>query len=322
MAPPAHQDAHSRSVEEVLAALGSDPKHGLSQAEARSRLGRHGRNELAAEQPVSSWRRFLAQFQDALVVLLLAATSISAGLWAFERASPLPYEAMAILAVVLLNATMGYLQESRAEAAVAALRRMSAAKARVVRGGTRASVPAAELVPGDVIVVEEGDTIPADARLICSAALQTAESALTGESLPVAKDTRKVAAETVLGDRHNMVFSGTAATYGRGRAGEVMTMFFGVVFAHQLGLSAQGGVVVLPLLATQLLWINLATDAFAPRLAGLRGHGQLRAVGDRAGQGAPASLAARSAEAPLSTGPPPTHSARLWHRARRRHTVA
>jgi len=216
-------DAHSRSVEEVLSALGSDPRQGLSEAEARSRLARHGRNELAAERPVPRWRRFLAQFQDALVLLLLAATAISAGLWAFERDSPLPYEAMAILAVVLLNATMGYLQESRAEAAVAALRRMSAARARVVRGGKRESVPAAEVVPGDVIVVEEGDTIPADARLIRSAALQTAESALTGESLPVSKDTRTVAAEAVLGDRHNMVFSGTAASYGRGRAVVVAT---------------------------------------------------------------------------------------------------
>jgi Ca2+-transporting ATPase len=181
-------DAHSRQVEDVLSALGSDPRQGLSEAEARSRLSRHGRNELAAEKPVAAWRRFLAQFGDALVVLLLVATAISAALWAFERDAPLPYEAMAILAVVLLNATMGYFQESRAEAAVAALRRMTAAHAHVVRGGNRQTVAAAEVVPGDVIIVEEGDTIPADARLVRSAALQTAESALTGESLPVSKD--------------------------------------------------------------------------------------------------------------------------------------
>src|SRR5512139_551662 len=130
---------------------------------------------------------------------------------------------MAILVVVLLNATMGYLQESRAEAAVAALRRMTAAQAHVVRGGKRQSVPAADVVAGDVIIVEEGDTIPADARLIRSAALQTAESALTGESLPVSKDTQPIAKEAVLGDRHNMIFSGTAATYGRGRAVVVAT---------------------------------------------------------------------------------------------------
>jgi Ca2+-transporting ATPase len=218
-----HLDAHTRTVAELLSALASDPKRGLSDAEARARLERHGRNELAAERPVPGWRRFLAQFEDALVILLLVATAISAGLWAFERDTPLPYEAMAILAVVLLNATMGYVQQSRAEAAVAALRRMTAAHAHVVRDGKRQSVPAAEVVPGDVILVEEGDTIPADARLIRSAALQTAESALTGESLPVSNDTRPIAAEVVLGDRHNMIFSGTAATYGRGRAVVVAT---------------------------------------------------------------------------------------------------
>jgi Ca2+-transporting ATPase len=218
-----HLEAHSRTVEEVLAALESDPRQGLSNAAARTRLARYGRNELAAERPIPGWRRFLAQFQDGLVILLLVATGISASLWAFERDTPLPYEAMAILTVVLLNATMGYVQQSRAEAAVAALRRMTAAHAHVVRGGMRESVPAAEVVPGDVIIVEEGDTIPADARLIRSAALQTAESALTGESLPVAKQTQPVAAEAVLGDRHNMIFSGTAATYGRGRAVVVAT---------------------------------------------------------------------------------------------------
>ena len=124
-----------------------------------------------------------------LVILLLVATAISAGLWAYERDAALPYEAIAIFAVVLLNATMGYVQESRAEAAVAALRAMSAADATVIRDGERRSVPAAELVPGDIILIEEGDTIPADARLIESTALQTAEAALTGESLPVTKDT-------------------------------------------------------------------------------------------------------------------------------------
>ncbi len=173
---------------------------------------------MKAETPVPSWRKFLAQFQDVLVILLLVATAISAGLWLYERGSNLPYEAIAILAVVLLNATMGYVQQSRAEQAVAALRRMSAAHANVVREGTRRSVPAAEVVPGDVILIEEGDTVPADARLIRSTALQTAEAALTGESLPVAKDTIAIADESVVGDRHDMVFSGTAAVYGRGRA--------------------------------------------------------------------------------------------------------
>ncbi len=213
MTPP-----YRRSIREVADELDTDPERGLDEDEARRRLGRDGRNELQAEPPIRAWRRFLAQFQDVLVVLLLVATAISAVLWAIERDAALPYEAIAILAVVLLNAAMGYLQEARAEAAVAALRAMSAADATVVRGGTRQSVPAADVVAGDVILVEEGDTIPADGRLVESASLQTAEAALTGESVPVSKSTATIDADAALGDRHNMVFSGTAATYGHGRA--------------------------------------------------------------------------------------------------------
>jgi Ca2+-transporting ATPase len=224
MTDPAGRTApYQQRFEDVLAVLGTDARRGLSGEEARARLERHGRNELAAEKPVPAWRRFLAQFRDVLVVLLLVATAISAGLWLFERDAALPYEAMAILAVVVLNAVMGHVQESRAESAVAALRRMAAAHARVIRDGERRSIPAAEVVPGDLLLVEEGDTVPADARVIQSTALQTAEAALTGESLPVAKDEEAIAGEAGLGDRDNMVFSGTAVTYGRGRAVVVAT---------------------------------------------------------------------------------------------------
>ena len=216
-------ETYQQSVGEVLTALGTDERRGLSEAEARARLERYGRNELTAEKPVPAWRKFLSQFQDVLVILLLIATTISAGLWLFERESALPYEAIAIFAVVLLNAVMGYIQESRAEEAVAALRQMSAAHANVIRDGERQSITAADVVPGDIILIEEGDTIPADARLIQSTALQTAEAALTGESLPVSKDTLPVREEVGLGDRDNMIFSGTAATYGRGRAVVVAT---------------------------------------------------------------------------------------------------
>ncbi|HWM42093.1 MAG TPA: cation-translocating P-type ATPase [Burkholderiales bacterium] len=206
------------SAEETLAALGTDAQRGLSEAEARARLERHGRNELAAEKPVPAWKKFLAQFAEPLVILLLVATAISGTLWLFEGDAALPYEAIAILAVVLLNALMGTIQESRAEEAVAALRRMAAAHANVIRGGSRQSVAAAEVVSGDILLLEEGDTVAADARLIRSSALQTAEAALTGESLPVSKDIAPLAGEAALGDRRNMVFSGTAATYGRGKA--------------------------------------------------------------------------------------------------------
>jgi Ca2+-transporting ATPase len=209
---------HRRQADDVVADLRTDLRRGLTGAEAGSRRERYGRNELAAEKPTPAWLRFLAQFKDVLVILLLIATAISAGLWVYERDASLPYEAIAILSVVLLNATLGYVQQARAEAAVAALRAMSAADATVIRHGERRSIPAAEIVPGDIILIDEGDTIPADGRLVESVALQTAEAALTGESLPVSKDTDVIAGDVALGDRHNMVFSGTAATYGHGKA--------------------------------------------------------------------------------------------------------
>jgi Ca2+-transporting ATPase len=215
---PALANAYRDSVEGAASRLQTDARRGLTDDEARARLTRFGPNELASQPPVPAWRRFLAQFQDVLVILLLIATTISALLWIYERETSLPYEAIAIFAVVLLNATMGYIQESRAEAAVAALRAMSAADAHVIRDGERHTVPASDVVPGDVIVIEEGDTVPADARLIDATALQTAEASLTGESLPVSKDIATIAEDTPLGDRHNMIFSGTAATYGRGTA--------------------------------------------------------------------------------------------------------
>ncbi len=211
-------EPHLETVEAVLAALGTDAERGLSAMEAKSRLARYGRNELTAEKPTPAWRKFLAQFMDVLVALLIVAALISAALWFIERDEALPYEAIAILAIVVLNAIMGYFQQTRAEQALAALSQMSAAHATVVRDGTRQRLPASDLIPGELILIEEGDTIPADARLIQSTALQTTEAALTGESLPSSKETGAIAEEASLGDRHNMVFSGTAATYGRGRA--------------------------------------------------------------------------------------------------------
>lgn len=214
----ATKQAYQLPVSEVVETLETSLQDGLKDAEASDRLAHYGPNELASEKPVPAWRRFLRQFQDTLVVLLLVATAISAGLWIAERDTALPYEALAILAVVLLNAMMGYLQESRAQAAVDALRAMAADDARVIRNGMQRSIPAAEIVPGDLILVEEGDTIPADARLVEAIALKTAEAALTGESLPVNKSTTPIAGEASLGDRHNMLFSGTSVTYGHGRA--------------------------------------------------------------------------------------------------------
>jgi len=203
---------------EVLAALGTDAERGLSSAEAAARLARYGCNELEAEKRVPPWRRLVGQFRDPLVILLLVATGISAAVWGFEREQSLPYESLAILAIVIINAVMGFVQESRAESALAALRTMYAAEATVIRDGERRRIPAAELAPGDIVLVEEGDTVPADARLLRTAGLRVAEAALTGESLPVHKGTAPVAADAALGDRDNMIFSGTAVAAGRGAA--------------------------------------------------------------------------------------------------------
>jgi len=211
-------DAYRLAVSDVATALGVDVHRGLTHDEAAERLAKVGRNELTAAPTVPAWRRFLSQFRDVLVILLLVATAVSAVLWAYERDTALPYESIAIFAIVLLNAAMGFVQESRAEAAVAALRAMSANEAHVIRDGERRSVAAAELVPGDIVLVEQGDTIPADARIIEATALQTAEAALTGESLPVSKDSSPIDGEAAIGDRDNMLFSGTSATYGRGTA--------------------------------------------------------------------------------------------------------
>ncbi len=210
--------AYQRTPDELAQQLDSDLNQGLTPTVAAQRLREVGPNELASTPPEPAWRRFLAQFQDTLVILLLIATAISAGIWLYERDSALPYEALVIFAIVLLNGILGFVQEERAEHAVAALRAMAAAKAVVLRGGERQAISASEIVPGDIMVLEEGDTIPADGRLFQATALKTAEAALTGESLPVSKSLDPMSGEQTLGDQHTMVFSGTAVTYGRGRA--------------------------------------------------------------------------------------------------------
>ena len=211
-------DAYLRSVEDILDQLSTDPRLGLSDADAEARLRVCGSNELAIERSVPGWRRLLAQFENSLVVLLLVGTVISIIGWRYERATPLPYEAVAIFAVVLLNALMGYVQESRAEAAITALRAATPKAALVIRDGEHRHVAAARLVPGDVLVVEDGDIIPADSRLIVATALMTVEAALTGESQPRAKDTGAIRAALPVGDRTNMLYAGTSIACGHGVA--------------------------------------------------------------------------------------------------------
>lgn len=214
----ASSEPYRHPAEAVLAALGSDAERGLSSAEAQRRQAAFGPNLIATPPPRGAWRQFLDQFASALVLMLVAAGAISAAIWLHERETPVPYEALAIFPIVLINAVMGYVQEARAERAAAALRQLSAAQARVIRDGAPLSIDAAGLVPGDVILVAEGDTIPADARLLRATALQSVEAALTGESVPTAKDVAALPDGAEPADRANMVWSGTHAVYGHGRA--------------------------------------------------------------------------------------------------------
>jgi len=215
---PAERPPYRRPASDVVASLGSDPKRGLPASEVERRLRSHGRNELPPAATVAAWRRFLAQFKDVLTLLLLVATVVSFIAWWIERDAPLPYEALTIVAIVLLNGVLGFMQESRAEQALAALEAMTAPTARVVRDGEPRTVATVDLVPGDLLLLEEGDTVAADARVIESIALRAAESALTGESTAASKETAPLDGEVGIGDRTNMLFSGTAIAAGRGRA--------------------------------------------------------------------------------------------------------
>lgn len=199
------------------------PEAGLTAAEARERLARYGRNELPREEPTPAWRRLLAQLASPLTILLIGAAAVSLGVWALERHGGVPYEALTIAAVVVLNAVLGFVQEGRAASAVAALERMGAATAIVVRDGVPGTVPAAEVVPGDLLVVEEGTKVAADARIVEAAGLEAAEAALTGESVPVAKGPKPVPDGTPVADRSDTLFQGTAITRGHGRGIVVAT---------------------------------------------------------------------------------------------------
>ncbi|MGH2539973.1 MAG: cation-translocating P-type ATPase [Actinomycetota bacterium] len=211
-------DPWLRSAADVAADLETDLDHGLTLAEVAERLQRHGRNQLDAARPVPAWRKLLAQFADPLVYLLLGAVVVSLVAWILEGAEGVPFEVIVISVIVILNGVLGFVQEARAEQAVAALQRMAAATSGVLRDGREERVATADLVPGDVVVLAEGDAVGADARLVDAASLTVAEAPLTGESEAVLKDVAPLTERAGLGDRVNMVFSGTAVTRGRGRA--------------------------------------------------------------------------------------------------------
>ncbi|MCO8128599.1 HAD-IC family P-type ATPase [Acidimicrobiia bacterium EGI L10123] len=202
---------HDRTVDEVLEAFAVDPRTGLSSDEVVRRREEHGTNELDEAPRDPSWKRFARQFKDLLILILLAAAVVSFVV-SGELKTPI-----VVLVVVLLNAVIGFVQENRAEASLDALRRMLVLEVRVRREGTMRTVPAAELVPGDVVAVEAGDRIPADGRVIEAVQLEVEEAALTGESLPVTKTPEPAAGDDLpVADRTSMVHMQTTVTRGRG----------------------------------------------------------------------------------------------------------
>ncbi len=213
----ASQPWYRMTVEEVCQALQVDPAQGLSEEEARRRLATYGPNRLPEEAGTPLWRMFLEQFTEAMVLLLLAAAGIS---WAMGDYK----EAVAILVIVVLNAVLGVTQEYRAERALAALRKLAVPTVRVRREGTVREISAEEVVPGDVLLLEAGDAVPADARVLQSVELRVDESALTGESEPVSKQVEPLEMDHVpIAERRNMLFMGTWVTFGHGEAVVVAT---------------------------------------------------------------------------------------------------
>jgi Ca2+-transporting ATPase len=210
---------YNESKEQVINALETDSARGLSAAEASKRLEKYGENRLREKKKKTMLGRFFEQFKDVMIIILLAAAAVSFIIACVENNPKEFFEPLLILLIVILNAIMGVLQESKAEKALDALNNMSAPHARVLRDGVESIIEASGLVPGDIIRLEAGDFIPADARLIKSVSLKSEESALTGESVPSEKSADTVVDENApLGDRSNMVFSGCSVTYGTATA--------------------------------------------------------------------------------------------------------
>lgn len=205
--------------QEVLNQLDSNETSGLTNAKVQAALQKYGENKLQEKKKKTNFQRFCDQFKDAMILILLAAAAVSFAI-AFVQGEPKEFfEPMLILLIVILNAIMGVMQESKAEKALDALKTLSAPHARVIRDGQETIVDATTIVPGDIIRLEAGDFIPADARLLQSVSLKSEESALTGESVPSEKSADCVVLENApLGDRNNMIFSGCSITYGTATA--------------------------------------------------------------------------------------------------------
>ena len=211
--------AHHQDAQEILHLLQSDAAAGLREAQVQEKRAQFGENRLREKKKKTNLQRFVDQFKDAMILILLAAAAVSFVIACVEGEPKEFFEPVLILLIVVLNALMGVMQESKAEKALEALKSLSAPHARVLREGTERLIEAVELVPGDIIRLEAGDFVPADARLLVSVSLKSEESALTGESVPSEKDAGAVVGENApLGDRTNMVFSGCSITYGTATA--------------------------------------------------------------------------------------------------------
>ncbi len=211
--------AYSKNQDELLSELGTDGNRGLSSAEVQTRQEKYGKNKLREKKKKSTLARFFDQFKDVMILILIVAAIVSFTVVCIEGNWGELFEPLLILLIVVLNAIMGVYQEGKAERALDALKNMSAPHARVIRDGEEMLIDASGLVPGDIIKLEAGDFVPADARLIQSAGLKSEESALTGESVPSEKDyLAEVKEGAPLGDRHNMVYSGCSISYGTAKA--------------------------------------------------------------------------------------------------------
>ncbi len=210
---------YNQSREDVLKALGVNSKTGLCAVQAEKLLKTHGENRLKEKKKKTNLQRFFDQFKDVMILILIAAAIVSFVIACVERNPKEFFEPALILLIVVLNALMGVMQESKAEKALDALKNMSAPHAKVLRDGVQTIIDASALVPGDIILLEAGDFIPADARLLTSASLKSEESALTGESVPSEKDAdAEISENAPLGDRSNMIFSGCSVSYGSATA--------------------------------------------------------------------------------------------------------
>ena len=210
------------SAEEVLEEQSTSAASGLTAAEAQSRLASVGPNKLDEEEKTPMWKRFFEQMGDPMVIMLLVAAAISV-ITGFIQGEPEWADAAIILSVVILNSVLGVVQEAKSEQALEALQEMSAAQSKVIRDGKMVHMASSELVPGDVVLLEAGDSVPADCRVIESASMKIEEAALTGESVPVEKHADVIslaegADDVPLGDRKNMCYMGSTVVYGRGRA--------------------------------------------------------------------------------------------------------